>query len=261
MRWLIIFCLFAGVVQATNLVPCPDCEEMVSPRAVMCPHCGCPGEVIHEAVAQRLEEEEGPPPRPVVRVQSDHAQGLGVAVRFDATPYIVMDGSLLGASQSLRLTVIPSEESVSYRSLQIAPDSPLVRFETTAETLLFREAGSQEEGASFLWLTDQNQTLPVDPDQAIPEEAVAKIDADGKIVAVRAGSSRELFLPLPAEEGWIAVPPARYREQMNLLKQAETQLQTGPASSEVRQRVEATEWLSPYLKQTAQSYLESNPEN
>ena len=45
------------LAQGESLMPCPDCGKMVSRRALMCPNCGCKGEVIAEDAAR-----EPPPP-------------------------------------------------------------------------------------------------------------------------------------------------------------------------------------------------------
>lgn len=41
--------LWAGALGAAELLPCPDCGRQVSPRALMCPQCGCRGDVIGNA--------------------------------------------------------------------------------------------------------------------------------------------------------------------------------------------------------------------
>ena len=50
------------LAQGESLMPCPDCEKMVSRRALMCPNCGCKGEVIAEEAARLAKAEEPPPP-------------------------------------------------------------------------------------------------------------------------------------------------------------------------------------------------------
>ena len=45
--------------RGAKLTQCPDCSGKVSKRAVMCPHCGCPGEAIWKAV--RIAEEAARP--------------------------------------------------------------------------------------------------------------------------------------------------------------------------------------------------------
>jgi hypothetical protein len=50
------------LARGENLMLCPDCEKMVSKRALMCPNCGCKGEVIAEESARLAKAEEPPPP-------------------------------------------------------------------------------------------------------------------------------------------------------------------------------------------------------
>ena len=64
--------------KVTHLTPCPDCTGAVSKRAVMCPHCGCPGDVIVAAVQKAKLAAE---PKSIVRVVADKAKGSGVAVK------------------------------------------------------------------------------------------------------------------------------------------------------------------------------------
>ena len=52
-----LFALAAS--DSASLMPCPDCEAMVSRRALMCTACGCRGEAIEEA-ARVLAEDEKP---------------------------------------------------------------------------------------------------------------------------------------------------------------------------------------------------------
>ena len=42
-----LFAVFVSLLaRGESLMPCPDCGREVSKRALMCPNCGCKGEVI-----------------------------------------------------------------------------------------------------------------------------------------------------------------------------------------------------------------------
>jgi len=66
------FLAIAGAASAGNLIECPDCDEMVSYRALLCPHCGCPGDAIKEAAAALKAEAEGPAALPLAQLTADH---------------------------------------------------------------------------------------------------------------------------------------------------------------------------------------------
>ena len=107
MRRVFIFFMVmvaACCVYAVNLFPCPDCEKSVSPYAVMCPHCGCPGERIEAAVAKVKADEvkEKLKPVPLFKVDTGINNGYGVGIAVGTNKYLVMDSRILWDASSLR---------------------------------------------------------------------------------------------------------------------------------------------------------------
>ena len=79
----------------------------------MCPHCGCPGDAIAEAVAL-LEQEEvlAPTLYPVLRVQTDETAGHAVAYTEAGEHYVLLDAGLLDGATSLSLTLLTTNTPV-----------------------------------------------------------------------------------------------------------------------------------------------------
>ena len=115
-----------------SLTNCPDCEKEVSKRAVMCPHCGCPGDAIHSAVAYA---EELARPKAVVSVISETASGVGVAIEADGLHYVVFDAFLLAGSSILELHDVVNDKNVAYTEVQLALNTGLMRLRVDSEDL------------------------------------------------------------------------------------------------------------------------------
>jgi hypothetical protein len=130
----ILGCLTAG---AADLFPCPDCEQQVSPRAVLCPHCGCPGKAIHEAVAAREAAKRPPPVYPVASFKAGSSEGAAVAYTDGENHYLLIDALPLMGVSSLEITPLNTNAPIPYLSMQVTADAPLVRFKTTATNLVF----------------------------------------------------------------------------------------------------------------------------
>ena len=74
------FAVLGSQADALNLIACPDCEKMVSRRAVHCPHCGCPAKAI--AAVRKL---------PFLAV--NHLEGHALTVRLTQElefPYLLL---------------------------------------------------------------------------------------------------------------------------------------------------------------------------
>lgn len=48
--------------ESQGLLICPDCHGIVSQRVQVCPHCGCPIELIAIANRKQEKKENGMPP-------------------------------------------------------------------------------------------------------------------------------------------------------------------------------------------------------
>ena len=152
--------LLCSSVSALDLIECPDCEEQVSPRAIMCPHCGCPGQAIAEAAAQLNEDSPERKPGPILRLDTGAKDGFAVAVTIGENRYLIMDAGLLWDAESLTITPMATNNSpIAYRDLQLALDVPLARFRTDATNLTFvgvaKTTTAREK--ELLWMLPGNE--------------------------------------------------------------------------------------------------------
>lgn len=247
---LLTWILCGITAAAVNLTPCPDCEQMVSPRAVMCPHCGCPGDAIKEAVAEREAEATPPPPKPVLQVTTDRATGYAVAFKHGEAKYVVMDAALLADTSSLGLSLLTTGENVAYQRMQIARDVPLVRFRIETDDLVFRSSSAASDNAPFAWLDVQGETTPASDGKDRPNGIVALLDADDNIAALFTQGGDDSY-PIPEEREWRDVAPGAFREQMRLLSNASAAADANNLSEADIEVLNNTEWLSPFMANQA----------
>ena len=132
-----MFALSASAL-AASLIPCPDCEKMVSRRALMCPNCGLKGDVIAEAAAELEMAKE--PPSPDDRIVADFGDRKDEAfpVMFGEKPYAVMPLEKLVGLKTLTFSFASTNAPINYASIEIADSMPLVRFGITETNLLFK---------------------------------------------------------------------------------------------------------------------------
>ena len=114
-----------------SLVPCPDCEQMVSRRAFMCPNCGCKGDVIAE-VAKTIPE---PMCGDILDADCDGMRSHALPLILNGRRFAVLPlDPVLGVS---RLVVshkgLPVEWSVS----ELAIDAPIVRLQIASTNLTY----------------------------------------------------------------------------------------------------------------------------
>lgn len=245
----------AGAVSAGNLIDCPDCDQPVSYRALLCPHCGCPGDAIKEAAAALKAEAEGPAALPLAQLTSDHGQGFAVAVADGEKRFLVMDMMLIADSSSLTITPLTTNTPLAYWNMQVADREPLVRFETDATNLLFMGQSinqTSETDSGFSLMPDGSVTEATR--NAVPgQNAVAAVDATTNVIAfVSGGGQRKI--PVGGVT-WKDVKPAPFRQQLALLKEAEKALGLGKDDPEIAGRLEETKWLSAYLADQARGLV------
>jgi len=248
---------------------CPDCEEQVSPRAVMCPHCGCPGEVIAEAAAQVDEKLPESTPGPILRVETGAKDGYAVAVTIEESNYLIMDAGLLWDAESLTITPMATNNSpIAYRDLQLALDVPLARFRTDATNLTFvgvaKTTTAREK--ELLWMLPGNEFS----EQCLLESAgsdataftanarspvpVAMVDAQTNLVNVAYQiSDHEYDCALPGEDEWLDAQPSVFRAQTRLLAKAE---RDQDLSEETRSELSSTKWLTEPLRDRADAIVQ-----
>jgi len=258
--------LAACCAHAAALIPCPDCEQTVSPRAVMCPHCGCPGEAIAETVALAEEEAAEPTLGPVFCVTASAGSGYGVGMIASGLQYLIMDARLLWEADSLTVTAPGTNDPIAYRGLQTAKDVPLARFRTDATNLTFLAVArtAAPAGKTFQWMfpcSDAEGSLVLVAAGADPSSVpahrghpspLALVDAHTNLVGVAfqvAGGGYSHALP--SEDEWQDTAPALFRAQTRLLAKAERESKAGRLTLDTGQALSSTEWLTGPLQKRA----------
>ncbi|MCE9615919.1 MAG: hypothetical protein K8T26_16735 [Lentisphaerae bacterium] len=256
--------ILACVAWATELIPCPDCEQPVSPRAVMCPRCGCPGDVITEAAALRSQTQEPAPSFPIVHAITERSRGFAIAYAEGDARFLVVDANLVADASSLEILPLGTNTPVAYQRMQVAKDAGLVRFETPETNLLFlaRAATSSADAAGANWLMPDGGILAAAPGTTVPDGALASVDSSTNLVGILCRDSRETSLaPLPLDRTWLDVAPNAFRLQMGLLAKAEEETATARISDETAKMLEETQWLSAYFAKRARSVIARSKED
>ena len=88
-------------VEAGNLMTCPDCGGRVSKRALMCPSCGCRGEVIEKAARE-------PERKPTVK-EPDKFLRADFGNRLEIVRPVIMDGNRYAGTQGLKCIALNNE--------------------------------------------------------------------------------------------------------------------------------------------------------
>lgn len=242
-RCLILASLMvAGTTLARDLIPCPDCGEMVSPRAVYCPHCGCPGQAIAAEAAKRAEETKL---KPVVKVVTPGSVGFGVAVLADKKKYVIMDADLLGELESLKMEALDKEgKGVSYARLELADSISLARFTVISDRLEYRPVVRKSGGKPANYLLPNGGTVSR-PQPA----AIAAVDNAGRLLGVKTKSQG--FVSLGKDIAWKQVLPSEYRAQIKLLHRLEAERQERALSKNELKELNSVEWLTQFMKDRA----------
>ena len=124
--------------ESAPLMPCPDCGREVSKRALMCPNCGCKGEVIAEEAARLAKAEEPPLPDDAILADFGDRKERAVPVMFGEKPYAVLPLEKLVGLKTLTFSFVSTNASIGYASIEVANEMPLVRFGITETNLLFK---------------------------------------------------------------------------------------------------------------------------
>lgn len=226
------------MLAAPDLLPCPDCDNGVSPRAAFCPRCGCPIEYIKAAAeAERPTEAERPF---LLRVQTDRGEGIAIAARFPDGDYLLLHRHLIDGVQALELTPYGTNAPVPYLGLELAHDRPLARLPTPTTNLAPVVVSPAEQDAALALVTDGDS--PVWRPAANPIAVGFGADARTNLTAVYMGSLR---VPVTREVTWTRVSPKTFREQsarllaMRHKAPGDDVQQTGPEPS----------WLTPQMAQ------------
>lgn len=109
--------------QALPLIPCPDCAKPVSRRALMCPNCGCRGEVIETYSAALTMPIVGD----VLDCDCDGVRMSALPVEFERRRFVLLPlDPVLGAAR-IRLFKAGTTDEVAWHVPELAEDAPVVR--------------------------------------------------------------------------------------------------------------------------------------
>jgi hypothetical protein len=246
------------LVPEPRLIACPDCGHDVSRRAISCPKCGCPGTAIAAAV---YVERAANSPLPVVQVRSDLGEGFGVVVADHRSTFVILSADLLAGAASLELNTLTKKEAVPYTKLEIAAEAPLVRLAISSSSVHGLPLGSEPSSSGTRLLLDTGLPCPLLDGQKLP--FVAVLDLEDRVLALvtgAPGTATRAAHDVNEATKWLAVQPAEYRAQTALLRSLSSPDSARPLSAADRERLKSTQWLSPYLKKTADALLAGTPQ-
>jgi hypothetical protein len=162
-----ISCLFFLPLFGEKLMPCPDCGQNVSKRALMCPKCGCKGEII-ERVAKELKTK----PRPKhldrwVNADLGAVSFRALPVRMDDDNFIVIPLEKTFNLKTLTFSYASTNLTITYGIPEVAVDAPLVRFPISCTNLQFAAATtnvySELADSKAVKISDVSNWLKVQP--------------------------------------------------------------------------------------------------
>jgi hypothetical protein len=162
-----ISCLLFLPLFGEKLMPCPDCGQNVSKRALMCPKCGCKGEII-ERVAKELKTKAKP--KPLDRwVNADLGEDSfrALPVRMDDDNFIVIPLEKTFNLKTLTFSYASTNLTITYGIPEVAVDAPLVRFPISCTNLQFAAATtnvySELADSKLVKISDVSRWLKVQP--------------------------------------------------------------------------------------------------
>ncbi len=202
----------------------------------MCPHCGCPGEAIQQAVKNT---EEAARPKAVVSVIADKSTGSGVAIRDTGSTYIILDPFLLADSMKLELRDLVGDENLAYTGVQLAEDAILMRLAVSSDKVAFTDlSASQSEPTTYV---DAAGTV------CGKEDAIVGLNSEAQVSSLLIHSAP---VPLSADMKWISVSPKPLRSQLNLLARMKRERDSGK-KPQLSPEEAATDWLTPAFSKLA----------
>jgi len=182
---------FAGLsaaAEAPKLIPCPDCGRSVSRRALMCPGCGCRGEVIEQAAKEAAAKPKPKEPDRMVRADFGKATCEALPVKMDGGGYVVLPLEKVLDIETLVFSFVSTNQTIGYDVPEVALDLPLVRFPIAETNLVFASAETN------VW-SELSEPHDVKPSDAAGWQAVQPraLKNHGKILLkIRAGEDAKL---------------------------------------------------------------------
>jgi hypothetical protein len=261
-------CLGFAVSALSALLTCPECSNPVSEFAAACPKCGAPDSIIKTA-STKTNNPSVDTRTFIVRIETDIGSSFCPVLKQHGTAFIVFDELLMDGASKLEVFTTNDNTSVAYKSLEIADDRRLARLATSATNILSlpwptEEVAGTSTGRSVSVVSSGLATNQVslistprfglELDQPLNSH-VFTLSGSNAVSIAQHGSSQKCIGVSPATR-WISVSPKAFREQTQLLRQAETGIPT-EKRLEVIQSLQQTEWFSQDLRERATAVIKS----
>ena len=242
--------MIAGTLMATNLIQCPDCDHYVSPRAIMCPNCGCPGDAIAESIILIQETKEIPIPLyPVATLKTDTKSNFALGYTKENTNFLLMDAYLLSQANSLAFTCITTNTPIPYSNFQTTKELPIIRFKTQSTNMMFLALSANPESKQTLVIY-KDGSIKKATGKPLSKDVIGITDLNTNLISI-VTSKEPKAINLTNKMNWIDVSPKAFREQTKLLAEAKAFSDKGTIPDNILVKLKDTNWISDYLMKQA----------
>lgn len=157
--YLILIFTTAILSAESRLIPCPDCGREVSPRAFMCPNCGCNGEAISSLAKTVAGSSEIT--GDVLWVSFGKKKSKAYPVEIDGRKFAVFAlDEALGADY---FVLYKEDERIEGHIPELAVEAPLVRLQLTKNDLVMSSVKSVSSK-----LPDEQTIYPIEGQEWMP---------------------------------------------------------------------------------------------
>lgn len=205
----IVFTLAFSALSA-SLVNCPDCNKLVSSRAIFCPSCGCPGEAIAEATNNLVRDDTKTPER-LIKVKADDRTGFAFPVEMADGLFAVAPLEFLLSADSVSLSFTSTNAAIAYLMPEVAVNAPLVRFPISQTNLAYWCAAPLESpGTANL---NYSTVTGLSFSREATALSVAETSASTNLVSLYTSTLGSRFAErLDPAQRWQRIQPKAFRE-------------------------------------------------
>ncbi len=265
--WALAFLAWISAALA-GMVTCPDCKKEVSDRALLCPHCGCPGDIIRAAAKAAPPGSDLPPiSRSLLHVITERGTGVGVCVESAEGVRVATSQDLLAGARSITLGLAAVGAPVAWSAIELADDRNLARLviaPTSAHAMAISAGPVPTNGPAGpfrLVLSSTGKACVLMPAEEKPGAGVPLgtpyFDPATNAIALLADRTPTGAVSLVGVPKWIAVEPAVYRKQSGLLREfVEFGAGSTAASASLREELDKTKWPTTYLRARADAAIQ-----